>query len=99
MESLNSNGKTFPFSEVIHFFKIIFTAPATNAILERSFQTSKRVKTLTRSIMSMSNNRLCHLLVIRNYKKELCHHHVTKSKTDYVTLRYLLINKNLMKLI
>ena len=64
-----STEKCFLFSEVIKLIKTILIAPAINAISERSFSTSKKVKTSIRS--TVTDSRQNDLLLIHIYKEEL----------------------------
>ena len=71
MKELGS--KTIMFLEVIILLKILMTAPATNAVSERSASQLRRVKTWLRTTMSQERlNYLCYYLfyVIINTQRE-----------------------------
>ena len=65
LKSLNHAKKLL--SEVMKLANILIVAPATNAISERSFSASKRVKTYLRS--TMGDKQLNHLMLIHIHRE------------------------------
>ena len=57
------------FSEVVILIKLLLSAPATNAVSERSCSTLRRIKSYLRTTMSQS--RTNHTILLNTYKEEL----------------------------